>query len=231
MTAPRAIIIGGPNGAGKTTFAREFLPAEANCRTFINADLIAEGLSPFRPESMVVEASRLMLERIRKVVAKHDDFAIETTLAGRAYLGMIHKWKAVGYQVQLIFLQLPSADLAVERVRQRVAQGGHNIPEPDIRRRFDRGSENLRTHYRGAVDTWQVFDTSQWPPVVLERQTEPTIGRRKAEGSRTAMMRAAQRAAILAKQHDQPLLLWRDGQVIRIMPHELAGLPGQTAQG
>ena len=121
--SPRAIIIAGPNGAGKTTFAQEFLPAEGNCPTFINADLIAQGLSPFRPEVMAVE---------------------------------------------LMFLQLPSADLAVERVRQRVAQGGHNIPEPDIRRRFARGKDNFDKLYRHAVDVWQVFDASQWPPVLLD---------------------------------------------------------------
>ena len=166
--SPRAIIIAGPNGAGKTTFAREFLPAEGNCPTFINADLIAQGLSPFRPELMAIEASRLMLERVRQMVAKRQDFAVETTLAGRVYLRMIREWKGLGYQVELMFLQLPSADLAVERVRQRVAQGGHNIPEPDIRRRFDRGKENFHKLYRHAVDVWQVFDASQWPPVLLD---------------------------------------------------------------
>jgi len=129
--SPRAIIIAGPNGAGKTTFAREFLPAEGNCPTFINADLIAQGLSPFRPETMAVEASRLMLEHVRQMVAKREDFAIETTLAGRAYLRMIQDWKDLGYQVELMFLQLPSADLAV-------------------------------------VNAWQVFDASQWPPVLVD---------------------------------------------------------------
>ena len=114
--SPRAIIIAGPNGAGKTTFAREFLPAEGNCPTFINADLIAQGLSPFRPELMAIEASRLMLERVRQMVAKRQDFAVETTLAGRVYLRMIREWKGLGYQVELMFLQLPSADLTVERV-------------------------------------------------------------------------------------------------------------------
>ena len=171
--APRAIVIAGPNGAGKTTFAREFLPAEGNCPTFINADLIAEGLSPFRPETAAIEASRLMLEHVRQMAARREDFAIETTLAGRTYLRMIREWKARGYQVELMLLQLPSADLAVERVRQRVAQGGHNIPEPDIRRRFDRGLENFRRHYRATADIWQVFDASQWPPVLIDEGVNP----------------------------------------------------------
>ena len=165
---PRAIIIAGPNGAGKTTFAREFLPGEGQCPTFINADLIAIGLSPFRPELMAVEASRLMLEQARQMVAGRADFAIETTLAGRAYLRMIRQWQEVGYQVELVFLQLPSADLAIERVRLRVAQGGHGIPETDIRRRFERGIRNFHNLYRGMVDAWQVFDASQWPPILVE---------------------------------------------------------------
>ncbi|MCL2700263.1 MAG: zeta toxin family protein [Phycisphaerae bacterium] len=173
IAAPRALIVAGPNGAGKTTFACEFLPAEGNCPAFINADLIAEGLSPFRPEAMAVEASRLMLEHVRHRVARREDFAVETTLAGRAYLRMIHEWKSVGYNVELTFLQLPSADLAVARVRQRVTQGGHNIPEPDIRRRFDRGLENFHRYYRAAVDSWQIYDACQCPPVVISEGANP----------------------------------------------------------
>jgi predicted ABC-type ATPase len=169
----RALILAGPNGSGKTTFAREFLPAEGNCPTFINADLIAEGLSPLCPESVAIEASRLMLDRVRQMVAKRLSFAVETTLAGRAYLRMIREWQSFGYQVELIFLQLPSGEMAVERVRHRVAQGGHDIPEADIRRRFDRGVYNLRQHYQRVVDTWQVFDASQWPPVLVDEGVNP----------------------------------------------------------
>jgi len=172
-TAPRALIIAGPNGAGRTTFAREFLPAEGHCPTFINADLIAIGLSPFRPDAAAVEASRIMLEHVRQNVAKRSDFAVETTLAGRAYQRFIPEWQAAGYEVDLRFLQLPSADLAVERVQQRVAHGGHDVPENDIRRRFDRGLKNFQEIYRRIVDTWQLYDASQWPPIILEEGINP----------------------------------------------------------
>lgn len=165
---PRALIIAGPNGAGKTTFAYEFLSAEGQCPAFFNADLIAKGLSPLRPESAAIEASRLMLEHIRLSVSRLDNFAVETTLAGRSYMNMIQQWKNVGYQVELLFLQLPSPDLAVERVRRRVEHGGHHIPEVDIRRRFERGIANFHNHYQAIVDTWQVFDASQWPPLLID---------------------------------------------------------------
>jgi predicted ABC-type ATPase len=225
------MILAGPNGSGKTTFAREFLPAEGNCPTFLNADLIAAGLSPFRPESMAVEASRLMLEHVRRTVAKHESFTVETTLAGRSYLRMIREWQQVGYRVELIFLQLPSPELAVERVRQRVLQGGHNIPELDIRRRFERGLANLSKYYRAAVDLWQAFDTRHWPPTLIHEGVMTSPRREKRldiEGSRTAIIRAARRAAELARQHNQPLLLWQDGQIVRIMPDDLPELPDQA---
>jgi predicted ABC-type ATPase len=165
---PRALIIAGPNGAGKTTFAREFLPAEAQCPTFINADLIAAGLSPFQPEAMALEASRLVLEHVRRCVARQESFAVETTLAGRVYLRYIQDWQAAGYRVKLSFLELPNVDMAIQRVRQRVAQGGHNVAEFLIRRRFQLGLANFRNLYRQVVDSWQLFDASQWPPVRIE---------------------------------------------------------------
>ncbi len=140
---------------------------EGGCLTFINADLIAAGLSPFRPEQKAFEASSLMLEQVRQIVAKREDFAIETTLSGRAYLRMIPEWQRVGYQVKLLFLGLPSAEMAIERVRQRVAQGGHDIPEADLRRRFERGLANFNAVYRQIVDVWQEYDASQWPPILL----------------------------------------------------------------
>lgn len=114
-----------------------------------------------------------MLEHVRLMVKRREDFAVETTLAGRAYLRMIREWQGVGYRVELMFLELPSVELAIQRVRQRVAQGGHNIPEDDIRRRFNRGLVNFRSQYRDLVDAWQRFDASQWPPILIAEGVKP----------------------------------------------------------
>ena len=164
----KIVIIAGPNGAGKTTFAREFLPNEGHCPTFINADLIAAGISPFAPESVSVRAGRLMLNEIEDRVRNRKNFAFETTLSGRAYLHKIREWQKFGYHVKLIFLGLPNADVAVARVAARVAQGGHNIPEDVIRRRFDHGLQNLRNLYQPVVDAWILYDNSASVPVMLE---------------------------------------------------------------
>lgn len=165
---PRIIIIAGPNGAGKTTFAREYLPNEAECPVFVNADLIAAGIAPFAPESAAVRAGRLMLQEMERHFAARTSFAFETTLSGRGYLRWIDKWQASGYQVTLIFLQLNSAEEAVARVALRVKQGGHHIPEEVIRRRFYLGKKNLQLCYAAKVDAWSLYDNSGEQPVLLE---------------------------------------------------------------
>jgi len=164
----RIIIIAGPNGAGKTTFARQFLPQEADCPTFINADLIAAGLSPFRPEAAAVRAGRLLLSEISNKVVQGESFAFESTLAGRGYVRSISRWREVGYNVKIVFLSLPSVELAIARVAARVAQGGHNVAEGDIRRRFKAGLENFRRVYRPLVDAWVLYDNSGEQPEMLE---------------------------------------------------------------
>lgn len=164
----KVIIIAGPNGAGKTTFARELLPNEANCPIFVNADLIAAGLAPFAPETAAVQAGRVMLAELGRHFQAGQSFAFETTLSGRAYLRHIQRWQAAGYQVELLFLKLNSADEAVERVAQRVRQGGHHIPEAVIRRRFDAGWTNLNQHYKPVVDTWTVYDNSGDQPRLID---------------------------------------------------------------
>ena len=165
---PKIVVIAGPNGAGKTTFARAFLPEEAQCPRFINADLIAAGLSPFAPEAAAIKAGRLMLQEIATCVARQESFAFETTLAGQSYLHRIEDWRRVGYHVSLFFLSLPTVELAVARVAERVRQGGHDIPEPVIRRRFAAGRKNFENHYRAAVDAWALYDNSGDEPMLLE---------------------------------------------------------------
>ena len=164
----KIIIIAEPNGAGKTTFARSFLPQEARCERFINADLIAAGLSPFAPEQAAIKAGRLMLQEMDECVRKSDSFALETTLAGVAYVRRIGQWRAQGYHVSLFFLRLPDAETAIARVAERVQQGGHHIPEDVIRRRFAAGLHNFEHTYKNAVDTWADFDNVGEEPKLLQ---------------------------------------------------------------
>jgi predicted ABC-type ATPase len=164
----KIIIIAGPNGAGKTTFARSFLPEEAQCPRFINADLIAAGLAPFAPETAALKAGRLMLQEIEDCVRKGESFAFETTLSGYGYLTRIRQWREQGYHVSLFFLCLPDAETAIARVAERVRQGGHNIPEGVIRRRFAAGLRNLERAYKFAVDAWAKYDSVGESPALLE---------------------------------------------------------------
>ncbi|MEO6624958.1 MAG: zeta toxin family protein [Burkholderiaceae bacterium] len=168
MIQPKIIIIAGPNGAGKTTFAREFLPLEADCPIFVNADLIASGLSPFAPESVAIQAGRLMLHEFDQHLEKHESFAFETTLSGLVYAKKIPVWRAAGYKVELFFLGLPTADFAVQRVAERVRQGGHDIPEATIRRRFHSGLRLFGTVYQALVDEWMLFDNAGDEPILLK---------------------------------------------------------------
>lgn len=173
LARKKIIILAGPNGAGKTTFARSFLPAEADLPRFINADLIAAGIAPFAPETAAIRAGRLMLEEIALSARRGDSFAFETTLSGLSYLRHIARWRALGYRVSLFFLSLPNVETAIERVALRVQQGGHDIPEAVIRRRFVSGLENFRHHYRVAVDDWALYDNTGAGPVLLEWGENP----------------------------------------------------------
>jgi predicted ABC-type ATPase len=163
----RIIVVAGPNGAGKTTFAREFLPREADCPAFINADLIAAGLSPFQPEAAEMRAGRLLLAEIAGKVEQRQSFAFETTLAGRGYARSIPRWQARGYHVKIVFLSLPTVELAIARVASRVAQGGHDVPKDAIRRRFKNGYANFNNLYRQLADSWALYDNAGTTPVLL----------------------------------------------------------------
>jgi len=173
VSGRKILIIAGPNGAGKTTFAKNFLPKEASCPQFVNADLIAAGLSPFLPELAAVRAGRLMLQTIFDLARRGESFAFETTLAGRSYLGHIPHWRASGYHVTLFYLKLPSPEMAIARVEERVSQGGHNVPEAVIRRRFAAGWKNFEELYRNAVDAWGVYDNASRRPKLIEWGERP----------------------------------------------------------
>lgn len=153
-------IISGCNGAGKTTASYTVLPDILDCREFVNADEIARGLSPFNPESVAIEAGRLMLERINHLLDTGASFAIETTLATRSYIKLVERAQAQGYTVHLLYFWLESPELAIERVAQRVSEGGHNIPEPTIRRRYKLGLSNLIKLFMPKVDEWYLFDNT-----------------------------------------------------------------------
>ena len=164
----RIYIVAGPNGAGKTTFARTYLPNEEHFSNFINADLIAAGISPFHPEAAAIRAGRLMLEEIAACLEQGDSFAFETTLSGRSYAAQIPKWRAAGYLVDLVFLRLRPVRLAISRVKMRVIQGGHHIPASVVRRRFHLDLQNFHELYCPIVSRWRLYDNSDDSPRLLD---------------------------------------------------------------
>lgn len=167
----KCYIIAGPNGAGKTTFARRFLPEKGLCLNYINADLIAEGLSPFKPESVAFEAGKLLLKKLDDIATRKEPFSFETTLSGLNYVRRIKRWQAQGYEVILFFLKLPNEEMAINRVKLRVSEGGHSVPEEVIKRRFNKGWHNFQNHYKNSVDAWVVFDNSGEFPILLEESS------------------------------------------------------------
>jgi len=167
MKTKNVYIIAGPNGSGKTTFAEKFLPDYANCPNFVNADLIARGLSPFSPRIAAMKAGRLVLEQIRHFSTNGEDFAFETTLAGKSYAKLFEQLKQKGYRVHLFFLWIPTAELALARIKDRVAEGGHDVPAQDVRRRFDRGLRNFFRIYQPIASIWMLFDNSAAIPALI----------------------------------------------------------------
>jgi len=174
---PKLFIIAGPNGAGKTTYVRRFLLQEMRCHEFVNADLIAAGLSPFAPDRASFEAGRIMLRRLRELAERREDFAFETTLSGRAYVPLLRDLRAAGYRIQLDFLWIPDLSIVRSRVGQRVTKGGHDIPEGVQLRRFHSGIRNLADLYRPLLDHWRLYDnTGRKPhPVAEERDGLLTV--------------------------------------------------------
>jgi predicted ABC-type ATPase len=168
MKSPRCIIIAGPNGSGKTTFAREFLPAYAGVVHFVNADLLAAGLSPLKPDLAALSAGRLVLAELDRLAKAREDFAFESTLSGLSYVNRIKRWKSEGYRIEIFFLRLASVKLALRRIAMRVKQGGHHVPPGDVRRRFVRSWENFHRTYKNLADVWEIHDSSGRIPRFLE---------------------------------------------------------------
>ena len=160
-------IISGCNGAGQTTASYSVLPKMLDCLEFVNADEIARGLSPFNPESVAIEAGRLMLHRIEELLAKDETFALETTLATKSYINLVRRAQTKGYQVNVLFFWLRTPELALQRVAERVASGGHNIPEDIVRRRYVAGISNLFRIFIPEVDFWNIYDNSQKPRIQI----------------------------------------------------------------
>jgi len=243
MGQPTVYVIAGPNGAGKTTFATQFLPEFVHCREFLNADLIAAGLAPFAPETQNIRAGRLLLQRIAELTDKREDFGFETTLSGRSYVRMFRKMRVGGYRIQLFFLWLPSADIAVSRVANRVRQGGHNIPEADIRRRYIAGQRNFFRLYQDIIDGWHLYDATKPRPLLIAQRENARLKLIDAETFKTieseysrcmmiersktsdltqlaeaAFEQAARKVVERAKQTGTPVIVWEDGQVKELPP-------------
>lgn len=162
-------IISGCNGTGKTTASYTVLPEVLDCKEFVNADEIARGLSPFNPESVAIEAGRLMLSRIENLLDRGETFSIETTLATKSYINLVRRAQAAGFTVRLLFFWLNSPELALQRVAERVSKGGHNIPEPIVRRRYVAGISNLFHLFMNEVDSWEIYDNSAFPAVQIAK--------------------------------------------------------------
>jgi predicted ABC-type ATPase len=227
---PRVIIIAGPNGAGKTTFAREFLPLDAACPHFVNADLIAEGLSPFAPESAVMPAQQVMQQEFERLISARESFAFETTLAESGDIASIKKWQAAGYRVKLIFLQLDSAELALARAAHRALFSGIAIDEAAIRRDWAAGFENFEKLYTPLVDSWALYDNSGVQPMLLAwsasgAQTPIEIARDKdLRFSFNALRRATKRIHEMAMMTGTPIAISRNG----VIEHISEGLENAT---
>ncbi len=168
-TKPNLYIIAGPNGAGKTTFARQFLPLYAKCKNFVNADLIAQGLAPFSPESMGIKAGRILLEQIHHLAEQKSDFAFESTLSGTAYVPFLKKLKSRGYVIHIFYLLVPKVELSLARIKERVAKGGHNVPAQDVRRRFAKSLDNFQRLYKPLADYWLIINNEGIVPKLIVR--------------------------------------------------------------
>lgn len=228
-------VISGPNGAGKTTFAESILTHELKGLRFLNADEIARGLSPFDPWSMRIKAGRILLEEMEAMVGKGESFALESTLTGKAHRRRFEQAKERGYKLVIRALLLPSAEVSAARVKLRVSKGGHDIPEKDLRRRFEKFWENLLETYLPIADNWEIYESTRIPPILKYSSSEISVealkeGRSSSsrvresvpdfseidlhEATEAAMKRAAEKVREEHRRLGLPILIWRDGKMI-----------------
>jgi predicted ABC-type ATPase len=177
---PIIYLIAGCNGVGKTTFAKTFLPHEAKCLNFLNADLIAQGLSPLNARVAAMKAGRLLLAEFHTFLRRHETFAFESTLSGTTYVGLLKQAKRQGFRLYLHYLWLPTPTIAIARVRERVKMGGHDVPEKDVRRRFGRSLRHFVRDYAALADRWAVWDNQTSPPQLLAESKTCSLSQLKA---------------------------------------------------
>jgi predicted ABC-type ATPase len=172
---PTLYLFGGPNGAGKTTFARAYLRLLDPIPRFLNADEIARGLSPLEPRKLAVKAGRLLLHETQDCLKSKISFGLESTLSGTSHARILQRAKSLGYRIELHYLWLPSPELAIRRIRQRVKMGGHDIPEADVRRRFTRSLDHFLNLYGPLADRWTFHDNTKRPAALLFKSTDSTL--------------------------------------------------------
>lgn len=170
MKSKHVYIIAGPNGSGKTTFARLFLPEYVKCPNFINADLIAQGLAPFDPRCAAIKAGKLVLQQIHDFSRRGIDFSFETTLSGKSYVALFNSLKDSGYALDLFFLWIPTPKLSIARIKERVLEGGHHVPDADVQRRFTRGIDNFFNLYEPILDSWMFFNNAEDLPILIAKR-------------------------------------------------------------
>jgi predicted ABC-type ATPase len=201
MSSPSVVVLGGPNGAGKSTTAHALLRDALSVSEFVNADTIALGLSGFDPAGSAVAAGRILLARVRELAEQRADFAFETTLASRSFAPWLRQLIESGYRVQVVFVWLPTPELAVLRVRQRARAGGHDVPEETIRRRYTRGIRNFLDLYKPLAASWRVYDNSRPSEPSLFARGEGFRAETILDEERWRAFQAAARASDAAPDH------------------------------
>jgi predicted ABC-type ATPase len=238
---PRLLVIGGPNGAGKTTAALKLLPEFLRSHEFVNADQIARGLSPLNPESMAIEAGRLMLQRIDELAAEKLNFGFESTLSSRGWVPRLKTLRSSGYEIFVLFVWVRDPQLALTRVRSRALSGGHSIPENVVLRRYSRSIMNFVDLYSVLADHWEIYDNSLARPVlvasgkyeiagrVLDETIWTKIQAMREQPSEEPLFEKAFRLAVAEaieehRRMRRSIFIWRDGKVVEIPPDEIKPL-------